>query len=174
MGAAAPAPGGDPHSGPSCRPTRSPVPSRPLRLLSLTAVPGLPEGDVCTPGCTSPDSGRVSFGVHTCTTTSGDSWGSGESADCFQRSSPPSTGAHWVCPALCASRGHVSCLTNGASETGPGWSPAKRSHKSSRGEAPPAGWTLDAQAADLRPQRKPRRAPPKAPTHRKMSWSTLL
>lgn len=65
------------------------MPSRPLRLLSLTAVPGLPEGDVCTPGCTSPDSGRVSFGVTTCTTTSGDSWGSGESADCFQRSSPP-------------------------------------------------------------------------------------
>lgn len=152
---------------------------RPLAAASPVGHgrPGLAPGQRVCPGCTRPDSGQVSVGVHSCTTTPGPRGRAGRVPMASGAPPPPHSpraGAPGVCP-------HTLCFTRTRTLFGPRgiWNGATAGalHNSRHAEkdAGCLGCGLQPATCDLRPaQRKPRGAPPRAPTHRKMRGSEVL
>lgn len=151
---------------------------RPLAAASPVrhGRPGLAPGRRVCPGCTRRDSGQVSVGVHSCTTTPGPRGGAGRVPTASGAPPPPAPVPRGCVPTLCASHGHAPYFAHGASGTGPRREPCTTvvTRRRTR-DAWAAACGLRPATCDLRPaQRKPRGAPPRAPTHRKMRGSEVL
>lgn len=81
---------------------------RPLaHCVSFHSLPSRARPRVtCAPGCTSPDSGQVSSGVHSCVATSGDPWGAGRVLMTSGAADPGPVPGGCV-PALCSTRTRI-------------------------------------------------------------------